>query len=213
MLGEPIAAIAEPVDMLRKLDRLAQRIGGSHPLTHRRLIEDAEFRGQRVGTAIAAMRASSLQRSQAMTRDELTRKILAVKRAKSLTWKTIIAEIGSGSAVYLTAALMGQMKLRPEQAERAAKLFGLSEDETRLLQEIPFRGSLPTAVPTDPLIYRFYELVQVYGTTWKELIQEEFGDGIMSAIDFEMTIERQPDPKGDRVKLTLSGKFLPYKEY
>ena len=108
---------------------------------------------------------------------------------------------------------MGQMKLRPEQAERAAKLFGLGDDETLLLQEVPYRGSLPSAVPTDPLIYRFYELVQVYGTTWKELIQEEFGDGIMSAIDFDMTIERQPDPKGDRVKLTLSGKFLPYKEY
>jgi cyanate lyase len=148
-----------------------------------------------------------------MTREELTRKILAAKRAKCLSWKTIVAEIGGGSAVYLTAALMGQMKLRPEQAERAAKLFGFGDDEKLLLQEIPYRGSLPTAVPTDPLVYRFYELVQVYGTTWKELIQEEFGDGIMSAIDFDMSIERQPDQKGDRVKLTLSGKFLPYKEY
>ena len=148
-----------------------------------------------------------------MTRDEVTRQILAAKRAKSLSWRTIVAEIGGGSAVYLTAALMGQMKLRPEQAERAAKLLNLGEEEKSLLQEIPYRGSLPTAVPTDPLIYRFYELVQVYGTTWKELIQEEFGDGIMSAIDFDMTIERQPDPKGDRVKLILSGKFLPYKEY
>jgi cyanate lyase len=148
-----------------------------------------------------------------MTRDELTRKILSIKRAKDLSWETIVAEIGGGSAVYLTAALMGQMKLRPEQAERAASLFELGEDEKLLLQEIPHRGSSPTVVPTDPLIYRFYELVQVYGTTWKELIQEEFGDGIMSAIDFDMVIERQPDPKGDRVKLTLSGKFLPYKEY
>jgi len=148
-----------------------------------------------------------------VNRDQLTRKILTVKRAKGLTWKTIVAEIGGGTAVYLTAALMGQMKLRPEQAERAAKLLGLDADEQHLLQEIPYRGSLPTPVPTDPLIYRFYELVQVYGTTWKELIQEEFGDGIMSAIDFDMAIERQPDPKGDRVKLTLSGKFLPYKEY
>jgi cyanate lyase len=148
-----------------------------------------------------------------MTRDELTRKILAIKRAKGLSWKTIVAEIGGGLAVYLTAALMGQMKLRPEQAERAANLLGLNTDEQSLLQEIPYRGSLPTPVPTDPLIYRFYELVQVYGTTWKELIQDEFGDGIMSAIDFDMAIERQPDPKGDRVKLTLSGKFLPYKEY
>ena len=148
-----------------------------------------------------------------MTRDELTRKIVSIKRAKGLSWKTIVAEIGGGSAVYLIAALLGQMKLRPDQAERAAKLLGLDAEEQSLLQEIPYRGSLPTAVPSDPLIYRFYELVQVYGTTWKELIQEEFGDGIMSAIDFDMSIERQPDQKGDRVKLTLSGKFLPYKEY
>src|SRR5208337_4659155 len=145
-----------------------------------------------------------------MNRDELTRKILTAKRAKALTWKAIVAEIGGGSAVYLTAALMGQMKLHPEQAERAAKLFELGEDEKRLLQEISYRGSLPTLVPTDPLIYRFHELVQVYGTTWKELIQEEFGDGIMSAIDFDMTLERQPDQKGDRVKITMSGKFLSY---
>jgi cyanate lyase len=148
-----------------------------------------------------------------MTRDELTRKILATKRAKGLSWKTIAAQIGGGTEVYLTAALLGQMKLRPEQAARAAELFVLDVDETLLLQEVPYRGSLPGVVPTDPLIYRFYELVQVYGTTWKELIQEEFGDGIMSAIDFEMAIDRQPDPKGDRVRLTLSGKFLPYKEY
>jgi cyanate lyase len=174
----------------------------------------------RLKVAGAAGLARALQPQQdrtrteaAMTRDVLTSKILAAKRAKNLSWKTIVAEIGGGSAVYLTAALMGQMKLRPEQAGRAAKLFDLSEDEKRLLQEIPNRGSLATVVPTDPLIYRFYELVQVYGRTWKELIQEEFGDGIMSAIDFDMSIERQPNPKGDRVKLTLSGKFLPYKEY
>ena len=148
-----------------------------------------------------------------MTRADLTEKILTTKRRKGLSWKQIVSEIGGGSAVYLTAALMGQMKLRPEQAERAAALFDLAEEEKLLLQEVPYRGSLPTTVPTDPLIYRFYELVQVYGTTWKELIQEEFGDGIMSAIDFDMAIERQPDQKGDRVKLTMTGKFLSYKEY
>jgi cyanate lyase len=148
-----------------------------------------------------------------MLRSELTQKILSQKRLKRLSWKRIAGEIGGGSAVYLTAALMGQMKLRPEQAERAALLFDLGEEEKLLLQEVPYRGSLPTAVPTDPLIYRFYELVQVYGTSWKELIQEEFGDGIMSAIDFDMAIERQPDPTGDRVKITMSGKFLPYTEY
>ena len=82
-----------------------------------------------------------------------------------------------------------------------------------MLNEVPYRGSLPSTVPTDPLIYRFYELVMVYGTTWKELIQEEFGDGIMSAIDFDIALERLPNPKGDRVKITMSGKFLPYKYY
>ena len=148
-----------------------------------------------------------------MTRAELTEQILSKKRLRGLSWKTIVAEIGGASPVYVTAALMGQMKLRPEQAARAAKLLDLDEEQTLLLQEVPYRGSLPTAVPTDPLIYRFYELVQVYGTTWKELIQEEFGDGIMSAIDFDMTIGRQPDPKGDRVKIAMSGKFLPYKRY
>ena len=148
-----------------------------------------------------------------MTRTELTEKILSVKRRKKLSWKTIAGEIGGGAPVYLTAALLGQMKLRPEQAERAASLFALNEEETLLLQEIPYRGALSTAVPTDPLIYRFYELVQVYGTSWKELIQEEFGDGIMSAIDFDMAIERLPDQKGDRVKVTMTGKFLQYKEY
>ena len=90
-------------------------------------------------------------------------------------------------------------------------MFGLSETQERLLNEVPYRGSIPTAVPTDPLIYRFYEMVMVYGTTWKELIQEEFGDGIMSAIDLDMTMEREPNNKGDRVKLSMSGKFLPYK--
>ena len=148
-----------------------------------------------------------------MTREELTRKILAARRAKGLSWKAVVAEIGGGSAVYLTAALMGQMKLRPEQAEGAAKLFDLGEDEKLMLQEIPYRGSLPTVVPTDPLIYRFYELVQVYGTTWKELIEEEFGDGIMSAIDFTMDVQKVADPKGDRVRVTMEGKFLPYKKW
>ena len=148
-----------------------------------------------------------------MTRAALTEKILSQKRLKRLSWKTIGAEIGGGSPVYITAALLGQMRLRPEQAGRAALLFDLTDEESLLLQEVPYRGSLPTAVPTDPLIYRFYELVQVYGMTWKELVQEEFGDGIMSAIDFEMAIERLPDPKGDRVKITMHGKFLTYREY
>jgi len=148
-----------------------------------------------------------------MTRDQLTEKIAAIVRKKGLKWRDIAAKIGPGSPVYYTAALHGQMKLSKPEAETAGKLLGLDEDETLLLQDIPYRGSLPTTVPTDPLIYRFYELVQVYGTTWKSLIQEEFGDGIMSAIDFDMKLERQPDQKGDRVRVTMTGKFLPYKQY
>jgi len=148
-----------------------------------------------------------------MTRAELTEKILDIKRANDWSWQHIQAAIGGVSPILITAALLGQMRLPKLPARRAAALFGLSPVEERLLTEPPYRGALPALPPTDPLIYRFYELLMVYGTTWKELIQEEFGDGIMSAIDFDMTLERQPDNKGDRVKLTLSGKFLPYKYF
>jgi len=148
-----------------------------------------------------------------MTREELTLTIQSRKRAKKLTWKQIATTIGTASPIVTTAALFGQMRLDDDEATKAAELLELSDEERQLLTEIPYRGSLPAGPPTDPLIYRFHELVQVYGTTWKALIQEEFGDGIMSAIDFDMQIERQADPKGDRVKITMSGKFLPYKRY
>jgi cyanate lyase len=148
-----------------------------------------------------------------MTRTEVTEKILSAKRMKELTWEEIARKIGGASKILITAACLGQMKLTREQAAKAGRLFGLGKEEVLLLQEVPYRGSLPQVPPTDPLIYRFYELVQVYGTTWKELIQEEFGDGIMSAIDFDMTMERQLDQKGDRVKIAMSGKFLGYKTY
>jgi cyanate lyase len=167
----------------------------------------------------AAERAASPDPSQielrepTMKREDLTEKLLDIKREKGWSWKHIHEAIGGLSPFLITAACLGQMKLPKAQAKRAAELFGLTAAEERMLNEPPYRGSIPSMPPTDPLIYRFYELVMVYGTTFKELIQEEFGDGIMSAIDFDMSIERQPDPKGDRVKLTLSGKFLPYKEY
>jgi cyanate lyase len=154
-----------------------------------------------------------------MNRAQLTEKILDAKRAKGLSWKAIAKEVGGNSPVLITAALLGQMRLDAAQAKKAAALFGLATDEATMLTETPYRGALPPGPPTDPLIYRFYELVQVYGTTWKALIEEEFGDGaqtadgIMSAIDFDMTIERVPDPKGDRVKLVMTGKFLHYKRY
>jgi cyanate lyase len=146
-----------------------------------------------------------------MKREQLTEKILDIKREKGWTWKQITDEIGGMSPVLVVGALLGQMKLVKPLAKKAAGLFGLSAAEERMLNEVPHRGSeMP---PTDPLIYRFYELVMVNGPAWKALIEEEFGDGIMSAIDFDMEIERLPNPKGDRVKITMSGKFLPYKYY
>ncbi len=148
-----------------------------------------------------------------MTRQELAEKIRVVKRAKKLTWRQIAGSISEGSPIVATAALLGQMRLMPEEADKAAELLELSPEERDMLSEIPYRGSLAFGPPSDPLIYRFYELVSIYGTTWKALIEEEFGDGIMSAIDFDMAMERVADPKGDRVKITMAGKFLPYKRY
>jgi cyanate lyase len=146
-----------------------------------------------------------------MTRAGLTEKILDIKREKGWTWKHICDAVGGMSPVMITGALLGQMKLTKSQAAKAGDLFGLTKAETALLNEVPHRGApMP---PTDPLIYRFYELVMVNGPAWKALIEEEFGDGIMSAIDFDMQIDRLPDPRGDRVKITMSGKFLPYKYY
>ncbi|ACK49094.1 cyanate lyase [Methylocella silvestris BL2] len=146
-----------------------------------------------------------------MKRDELTEKILDIKRAKGWSWKHITTEIGGMSEVLVVGALLGQMKLVKPLAKKAAQLFELSESEERMLNETPYRGSpMP---PTDPLLYRFYELIMVNGPAWKALIEEEFGDGIMSAIDFDMQIEREPNAKGDRVRISMSGKFLPYKYY
>ena len=147
-----------------------------------------------------------------MTRANVTEMVVMARLKKGLTWAKIAKAVGA-SKEWTTAALLGQMQMTKEQAEAAGKLLGLPEYAVLLLQQVPYKGSLPTAVPTDPLIYRFYELVNVYGTTFKELIHEEFGDGIMSAIDFKMDLTREPDPKGDRVKITMSGKYLQYKTY
>ena len=147
-----------------------------------------------------------------MDRTDVTKKIVSVKVKKGMKWDAIAKKIGE-SKEWVTAALLGQMQMTKKQAETAGKLFGLTDEEIAWLQIVPYKGSLPTAVPTDPLIYRWYEIVNVYGTTIKELIHEEFGDGIMSAIDFSMDIQREADPKGDRVNVVLSGKFLSYKTY
>lgn len=146
-------------------------------------------------------------------RAALTEKILAAKRSLGLKWAAIAESLGTSSPVIYTSALLGQFPLTAEEAEKAVALFELDPADAALLTEPPYRGQGMVMPPTDPLMYRFYELIQNYGATWKELIQEEFGDGIMSAIDFSMSIGREPDPAGDRVKIVMSGKFLPYKRY
>ena len=148
-----------------------------------------------------------------MNRADLTEKLLDIKREKGWTWKYICAEIGGMSPILVTGAILGQHKLTKPQAAAAAKLLGLTKSEQALINEVPMRGTAAPFPPTDPLIYRLYELILVNGPALKVLIEEEFGDGIMSAIDFDMQIDREANPKGDRVKLTMSGKFLPYKYY
>jgi cyanate lyase len=147
-----------------------------------------------------------------MTRNEVTELIITQKLRKKLSWLQLAEAIGQ-SKEWTTAALLGQMTLTAEQAAVIGGLLELPIEAVEQLQVVPYKGSLPSLVPTDPLIYRFYELINVYGTTFKALIHEEFGDGIMSAIDFSMDLQREPDPKGDRVKIVMSGKFLPYKRY
>lgn len=147
-----------------------------------------------------------------MSRAEVTELVVTRRLEKKLSWAAIAEAVGQ-SKEWTTAALLGQMTLTEEQAVAAARLLDLPADAVVQLQVVPYKGSLPTSVPTDPLIYRFYELINVYGTTFKALINEEFGDGIMSAIDFRMDLAREADPKGDRVQIVMSGKFLPYKTY
>jgi len=146
-----------------------------------------------------------------MTRADLTEKLLDIKRENGWTWKYICEQIGGMSPILITGAILGQMKLTKPQAAKAAELFGLSKSEQAMINETPMRGT--AMPPTDPLIYRLYELIMVNGPAIKVLIEEEFGDGIMSAIDFDMDITRQSDPKGDRVKVGMTGKFLPFKYY
>jgi cyanate lyase len=146
-----------------------------------------------------------------MKREQLVEKMLDIKREKNWSWRHITDEIGGMSPVLVVGALLGQMKLPKPMAEKAAVLFGLSKSEQRMLNEVPMRG-MPMP-PTDPLIYRLYELVMVNGPALKALIEEEFGDGIMSAIDFDLQLERVANEKGDRVQIQMSGKFLPYKYY
>ena len=147
-----------------------------------------------------------------MKREDVTDLIIERKVAKGLKWADIAKAVGL-SKEWVTAGLLGQMTFDAAQAKTIGEMLDLPEEAVTQLQVVPYKGSLPTSVPTDPLIYRFYELINVYGTTFKALIHEEFGDGIMSAIDFKMDLAREANPAGDRVSITMSGKFLPYKTY
>jgi cyanate lyase len=147
-----------------------------------------------------------------ISRAEATEQILAAKVEKKLTFEAIAKAVGRHK-VWVTAALLGQATMSAEEAKKATELLGLGPQVALALQQIPTKGSLDATVPVDPLIYRFHEITQVYGTTLKAIIHEMFGDGIMSAIDFELDVRKQEDPKGDRVVITMNGKFLPYKKW
>ena len=146
-----------------------------------------------------------------LTRKELAQKILKTKIARGLSWSDLAQKVGQ-SDVWVTAALLGQCQMTADEADAAAEMLGLDDDDKKLLMAPPYRGSEFT-VPTDPFIYRFHEIMQVYGQAVREVAQEEFGDGIMSAIDFTLSVDRIPDPKGDRVRITMEGKFLPYRKW
>jgi len=147
-----------------------------------------------------------------MNRNEATERILAAKKVKNLSFETIAKAVGRHK-VWTTSALLGQSTMSAEEAKKAGEILALEPAVVAALQEMPSKGSVGQTVPVDPLIYRFHEITQVYGTTIKAIIHEMFGDGIMSAIDFELDIQKKEDPKGDRVVITMNGKFLPYKKW
>jgi cyanate lyase len=147
-----------------------------------------------------------------MNKAEATAQLLAAKKAKGLTFEQI-AEAVNRDKVWVAAAIMGQATMSADEANATVMALGLGPEVADALQEIPMKGALESTVPVDPLIYRFHEITQVYGTSMKAVIHELFGDGIMSAIDFEIDIKKEEDPKGDRVVVTYSGKFLPYRKW
>jgi cyanate lyase len=144
-----------------------------------------------------------------MQRDEITQQIVAARLAKGLTWQQLADAIDK-PVVWTTSALLGQQPIPAELGRVLVEMLGLDESAVPVLASVPMRGGLPTAVPTDPTIYRFYEALQVYGGAIKELIHEQFGDGIMSAINFSVDVAKKPHPGGERVVVTFDGKFLPY---
>ncbi|MFF9021962.1 cyanase [Streptomyces eurythermus] len=146
-------------------------------------------------------------------RQALAVKAVEAKTRKDLSWERI-AEVSGLSVAFTTAALLGQHALPEEPAKAVAQLLDLDEEAVMLLQTIPTRGSIPGGIPTDPTIYRFYEMLQVYGTTLKALVHEQFGDGIISAINFKLDVKKVADPEGgERAVITLDGKYLPTKPF
>src|SRR5271168_4840199 len=144
-----------------------------------------------------------------LTRHEITEQIVIARLQKGLTWQQLADAIDK-PVVWTTAALLGQQPIPSELGKVLVEMLGIDPSAVPVLAAVPMRGGLPTAVPTDPTIYRFYEVLQVYGGAIKELIHEQFGDGIMSAINFSVDLQKKPDPAGDRVVVTFDGKFLPY---
>ncbi len=147
-----------------------------------------------------------------ISRDEATMKIMIAKEQKNVTFKQIADSIGR-EEVWTASALLGQNTMSADEAAKACKLLGLGKDVERAVQEYAVRGTTQVMPPTDPLVYRFYEIVMIYGPSLKAVIQENFGEGIMSAIDYSMKVEKIPNPNGDRVRVTMEGKFLPYKKW
>lgn len=147
-----------------------------------------------------------------MTKTQMTELIFAAKKAKATTWSAI-AQTAGMSEVYATSACLGENALDAEAANRVTAFLGLGPEVAVALTEFANKGESAPTVPKEPLAYRFQEVIYVYGRTMKEIIEEKFGAGIMSAIDFSLDIEKVPDPKGDRVKVTMNGKFLPYKKW
>lgn len=161
--------------------------------------------------ALNSVSPQAMSAGAPMSKLEMSETIFAAKVAKGVTWCAIAEELGL-SGVFVTSACLGQNSIPQAEAEKLCAMLDLAPEVALALQQFPFKGA-PWTVPTDPLVYRFYEIIQVYGGTIKELIHEKFGDGIMSAIDYTMEVEKQEDPKGDRVVVTMNGKFLPYKRW
>jgi cyanate lyase len=143
---------------------------------------------------------------------EIAQTILTAKTAKQLTFAQLADLVGC-APVFIAAVCYGQASASPEQAIKLLDALGLDHGLAPHLTAFPVKGGLMPTVPVDPLLYRFYEILQVYGLPLKDVIQETFGDGIMSAVDFTLHVDKEADPKGDRVKITMAGKFLPYKKW